>query len=45
MYMTENESIDGFLSLVQKINQNCAEGRNLYFRDISLGHTFISRNL
>jgi hypothetical protein len=30
MYVTENESLDTFLTLVQKINQNCAERRNLY---------------
>jgi len=42
MFVAENESVDDFLTLLQKINQNSAEGRYPYLQDVSVVHTFIS---
>jgi hypothetical protein len=42
MFLAENESVDDFLTLLQKINQNSAEGRYPYLWDVSVVHAFIS---
>jgi len=42
VFVAENESMDDFLTLLQNINQNSAEGRYSYLRDVSVVRTFIS---
>jgi hypothetical protein len=41
MFVAKNENIDDFLTLLQKINRNSAEGRYPYLQDVSVVRTFI----